>query len=59
MKIINEDNELKLEIEDLEERIAPHLSINPAGITGSFDIGTSGGLHGTVGPEADFVRPHH
>lgn len=61
MNNMNNEKKISLKIEDLEERIAPHLDITPAlqsGL-GTFSVGNSGGIHGDVGPGAPFIRPHH
>lgn len=61
--IMNNAKELTLKIEDLEERIAPHIAVALPGVSevpnDQVVIGTEGGVHGSVGPEADpFVTPH-
>ena len=55
--------ELTLKIEDLEERIAPHLTIllpDASAVEGDkISQGTHSHLHGTMGPGAEtFIRPH-
>lgn len=62
--------ELTLKIEDLEERIAPHINvylpevsnvvneIHGELVNDQISVSNSGHVHGSVGPEADFIRPH-
>ena len=53
--------ELSLKIEDLEERIAPHLGIAlPMEAAEAADPGAhpESGIHARLGPGQDFVKPH-
>jgi len=50
------EKELKLEIEELEERIAPSFVFNPSSqpaMAGADPTGGQGGLPGSFGPNSD------
>lgn len=57
------NEELTLKIEDLEERIAPHITVllpEMSNVEGDqISQGTQAHLHATIGPGADpMIKPH-